>query len=287
MNTRPWTASKLEFDDLTVIGYSVAGEETVILVPELNVCFDIGRCPREALPIDHVLLSHGHADHSVGLLYYFAQRDFQGIAGGKALVPSNLVEPIETLLRAWGRVEGQVPPHEIIGRKAGQDYELRRNLFARPFRVPHVPGALGYSIIDVRHKLKPELLGKEGPELVTLKQQGMEITDRTEVPLVAYLGDTGPGDYTDNPAVRDARILLIECTFFDDEHKSRAKAGRHIHIDALPGILERMNNQHIVITHVTRRTHLGQARRRLRKTLPKAVAEKVTFLMNRRNQTDE
>jgi ribonuclease Z len=26
-----------------LIGYSVAGEETVIQAPELNVCFDIGR----------------------------------------------------------------------------------------------------------------------------------------------------------------------------------------------------------------------------------------------------
>ena len=26
-----------------VIGYSVAGEETVVQIPEMNVCFDIGR----------------------------------------------------------------------------------------------------------------------------------------------------------------------------------------------------------------------------------------------------
>ena len=33
-----------------VVGYSVAGEETVVQVPELNVCFDIGRAPTSRSP---------------------------------------------------------------------------------------------------------------------------------------------------------------------------------------------------------------------------------------------
>ena len=86
MNTRPYHLSKISMNSFDLLGYSVAGEESVVLAPELDVCFDIGKCPREALVPNHVLLTHGHADHSVGLLYYFAQRDFQGIAGGKALV---------------------------------------------------------------------------------------------------------------------------------------------------------------------------------------------------------
>ena len=34
--------SHVKIDDLDVIGYSVAGEETVVAVPQLDVCFDIG-----------------------------------------------------------------------------------------------------------------------------------------------------------------------------------------------------------------------------------------------------
>ena len=47
-------------------------------------------------------------------------------------------------------------------------------------------------------------------------------------------------------------------------------------------MLEGMNNEHIVITHVTRRTNMAAARRILRKTLPKNVAERIKFLMSRR-----
>ncbi len=33
-----------------VQGVSVAGESTSVYVPELDVCFDMGECPRSALP---------------------------------------------------------------------------------------------------------------------------------------------------------------------------------------------------------------------------------------------
>ncbi|MGH7176818.1 MAG: MBL fold metallo-hydrolase, partial [Tepidisphaeraceae bacterium] len=74
--------AKLRFGALHVIGYSVAGEETVVQVPELNVCFDIGRAPHFALTSDIICLTHGHMDHVAGLGYYLSQRHFQGMKPG-------------------------------------------------------------------------------------------------------------------------------------------------------------------------------------------------------------
>ena len=48
MQIRSYKLSKLEMGDFTLAGYSVAGEESVILAPELDCAFDIGKCPREA-----------------------------------------------------------------------------------------------------------------------------------------------------------------------------------------------------------------------------------------------
>ena len=55
----------------------------------------------------------------------------------------------------------------------------------------------------------------------------------------------------------------------------------------LPEVLEGMNNERIVLTHVTRRTNLGQARKALKKALPKDILERVTFLMSRKYIEEE
>ncbi|MCK5113179.1 MAG: hypothetical protein KAR11_00255 [Phycisphaerae bacterium] len=281
MEVRPHILSKISMDTFTLLGYSVGGEESVVVAPELDVCFDIGRCPHAALTANNVLLTHGHTDHSVGLVYYFAQRDFQGIEGGKAIVPKRLVDPLENLIRAWGRVDGQIPPYHLIPVTDGDDYEIRRGLIARCFATKHVPGSLGFSVIDVRHKLKSEFTELTGPELVEQKKKGVEITNRIEVPLVAYLGDTAADNYSDLPCVRAAKALLVECTFYEKDHLDRARAGRHVHIKDLPKILEGMNNERIIITHVTRRTHIGAAAKMVRKILPAELQEKTCFLMSR------
>ena len=283
MKLRPYRLSQVKVGDFTLAGYSVAGEESVVIAPELDVAFDIGKCPREALAINHVLLSHGHADHAAGLTYYFAQRDFQGIAAGTALVPEVLVRPIERLMAAWGAVEGHVPPYRLVGMRAGDEHEIRRGLLARAFPTRHLPGSLGFAVIDVRQKLKEEFLGLSGPQIVELKNRGVEITNRVEYPLVAFLGDTAADNYSDLPHVARARALLIECTFFDPEHIRRARAGKHLHVADLPRVLEGMANERIVLIHVTRRTNMTEARRFLRKALPKDVLDRITFLMSRRH----
>jgi ribonuclease Z len=282
MKIRRYQLSQIEMDDFTLAGYSVAGEEAVIVAPELDCVFDIGKCPREALAVNHVLLTHGHMDHVAGLPYYFSQRDFQGIENGTALVPGELLEPLKRLMQVWGEVEGHVPPYKLIPIRDGDDYEIRRGLLARAFATRHIRGSLGYSLIDVRKKLKDEYLDLDGPEIVALKEKGVEITRRLEIPLVAYLGDTGKANYSHLPHVADAKALLLECTFFDAEHADRAKLGRHLHVGDLGEVLEGMNNERIIIVHVTRRTNMSEARKLLRKALPKDVLERVTFLMSKK-----
>ena len=281
MKLMPQRLSCLKFEGFSLAGYSVAGEESVIIAPELDCVFDIGKCPREALTANNLLLSHGHMDHAAGITYYFAQRDFQGIANGTAYVPADLVDPLEDLMVAWGRVEGHVPPHKFVGVRDGDVFEIRRGLIVRAFSTKHLQNSLGYSIVDVRNKLKSELSELTGPQLVELKKKGIEITDRFEYPLVAFLGDTGRANYSHLPHVAKAKALLLECTFFDADHVSRARAGRHIHVSDLPEVLEGMENERIILVHLTRRTNMGAARKILRKTLPKETLERVTFLMSR------
>ena len=185
-------------------------------------------------------------------------------------------------MAAWAKVEGHPSPHAFVAMNDGDDYELRRNLLVRAFATRHVGATLGYSIIDVRFKLKEEFLGLDSPEIVALKQKGVEITHRTEVPLITYFGDTARSNYSDMAHVRTSRVLLLECTFFDPEHIKRARKGKHIHVNDLPELLEGMDNEHVVLIHVTRRTNMADARRMLRKALSKDQLDRISFLMSRR-----
>src|SRR4030081_1656173 len=93
--------AKLPLGMHTVIGYSVAGEETVVQVPELNVCFDIGRAPYFALTSDFCCITHGHMDHWAGLPYYLSQRYFQGMKPATVFLPEPLEQPMDRMLRCW------------------------------------------------------------------------------------------------------------------------------------------------------------------------------------------
>src|SRR5947207_5910511 len=121
--------SKLHFpkQQFSLIGYSVAGEETVVQVPELNVCFDIGRAPYFALTSDFICISHSHMDHLAGLGYYLSQRSFQGMKPGTVLVPRELERPVDALLRCWRDVERQGTPYKLVPLMAGQLHEVRRD----------------------------------------------------------------------------------------------------------------------------------------------------------------
>jgi len=270
--------ARIQIDDLQIIGYSVAGEETVVAVPQLNVCFDIGKAPDQVIHIDHVLLTHGHMDHAAGFAYYLSQRNFCGMSPGTILAPENLLGYICQIIDAWSRLDGKAIPGNLVGLKPGDEYQIKPNLFARAFPTKHCRGSLGFSIIEKRSKLKPEYHGLTGPQIVHLKKQGTQIDYTLEIPIVSYLGDTQYVDFSQLNYIADSKILIAECTFYESDHARRAEAGRHMHIDELATLLANMRNEHVIITHTTQRTPMREIRRILRQALPAHQFQKVTVL---------
>lgn len=275
----------LYFPPFRVQGYSIAGEETVVQVPELDVCFDIGRCPRFALTSPYVALTHGHMDHAAGLAYYFSQRHFQGMGIGTVLCSPTLADAIRGMMEAWVNIEAQRTPFKVIPMSPANgtgEFEIKKGFHLRAFETIHTQPSLGFSIIEKRSKLKEEYIGLPQSKLVELKEAGEQITYTKEVPQVTFTGDTAPGAHFNRPEVTQARVLITECTFLEAGHRDRARIGKHLHLSDIAKLLPNVEAEAVVITHLSRRTHLGQAKEQLQKALPAEHLDRVYLLMDHR-----
>ena len=274
--------AQINIDDLDIIGYSVAGEETVVAMPQLDVCFDIGKAPDQVISINNVLLTHGHMDHAAGIAYYLSHRNFCGQSPGTILAPEHLLPPIRQIIDAWARLDGNQIPANLIGVKSGDEYQIKPNLIARVFPTKHSKGSVGYTVLEKRKKIKPEYAKLTGPQIVELKKQGVVIDYPLEIPIVTYLGDTQYVDFSQLNYIAESRILIAECTFYETEHCERAEAGRHMHLNEFAKLLENLQNEHIIITHTTQRTKMYQIRKALKETVSPDIYKKTILLMDRR-----
>jgi len=276
--------ARIKIDGLEIIGYSVAAEETVVAMPQLDVCFDIGKAPDQVISINNVLLTHGHMDHAAGIAYYLSHRNFCGQSPGTILAPQNLLGPIREVIDAWTRLDGSQIPANLVGVKPGDEYRIKPNLFTRVFPTKHSKGAVGYTVIEKRKKIKPEYAGLTSPQIVELKKQGIEIDYPLEIPIVTYLGDTQYVDFSQLKYIVESKILIAECTFYETEHSGRAEAGRHMHINEFAELIGKLQNEHIIITHITQRTPMRDIHRILKEALSPEKHEKIILLMDKRSR---
>lgn len=265
-----------------VQGISMAGEQTAVQVPELDVVFDIGLCPRIVLSTPYVALSHAHMDHIGGLPYYFSQRVFQKMGTGTCVCHAAIADDIAAMMQSWIALERQQTPHEIIPLRDGEQVEIKNNMFLRAIEVSHTVPAMGYVVIERRSKLREEFHGLPQEKLRELKQQGVEITKTLEIPLVAYTGDTELGPYLFRDEFATAKIVISECTFFDDDQRSRAAVGKHLHVDDIAKLLGIWQAEAVVLVHTSRRTNLLVSREMMLKAIGDEHAERVHLLMDHR-----
>jgi ribonuclease Z len=99
--------------------------------------------------------------------------------------------------------------------------------------------------------------------------------------MVAYTGDTSMAETLTQAGVKDARVLITECTFFEPDHRKRANKGQHMHVRDLLEALPQLTNELILLTHVSRRTHLKAAKKIFEAGLAKIPhPPKIEFLMD-------
>ncbi|MEM9082893.1 MAG: MBL fold metallo-hydrolase [Planctomycetota bacterium] len=266
-----------------VQGTSIAGEITTIQVPELDLCFDMGSCPRAALASKYVAISHGHMDHIGGLAYFISQRRFQGMGDATIVCHEEIAKDIERMLAGFNDLERQRTPYELVSLKPEGTLEIKNNIHLRMFELEHTAPCAGYVVVEKRSKLKPEFAELTQEQLRQLRDGGTEITYWLEVPQVAYLTDTLPGPQLVREDVRKAKVVIAECTFVDHDHKQRSRIGKHLHIDDIAEWLPVLECETLVLMHLSRRSNIAEARKALSRAVGHDQARRVEFLMDARS----
>jgi ribonuclease Z len=274
--------STLRVGGLEVHAVSVGGLETCIELPQLKLCFDIGRCPPTAVRRPTVLLTHAHVDHAGGLATHAAMRDLLGMPPPTWIVPAPNADDIEALLEVWRRLDRSAMPARVVPARPGERIPLDGGRFAIPFRVPHRVYGLGYAVVRPRTHLRPEFLGLSAEAIRERRLAGDPVTVTEDVVEVAFCGDTTAEVLDHEPLLGRARVLILECTFLDGRvPPEKARAQGHVHLEDLLVREDRLQQPAILLTHVSARHPAEEILRILDARLPPELRARVTPLLPR------
>lgn len=260
---------RLAHGGLTVEGYSRAAVQTYWRIPELKLGFDLGAQPWDFMGTATWFVTHTHLDHIAALPVYVARRRLMKMEPPTIYLPEHAVPLVERLLHVVSRLDRGRLPCELIAVRAGDEFELSRELVVTAVPTRHTVPSLGYLVWERRRKLKVEFQSLTGEQIRDLRLSGTEVSEERRVPLLGYLGDTDPRGLDDNPVMYQARILIVEMTFVAPSHrKEKIHKHGHMHLDDFVERQEWFQNERILAAHFSTRCNEDQIRRLVERTFP-------------------
>lgn len=146
----------------TISIYSVSGFSTTIILPDIDVIFDIGSLLPKSNKIKNVFISHGHMDHIGSIGLHMAQRSLLGYRETKYYVPKLIKSDVETLVDSFNKLDTgssqSESNREILYIDGAVD--LGKGYSCTKFDTHHKVDSQGYIIWKKHTKLLPELKEK-------------------------------------------------------------------------------------------------------------------------------
>ena len=274
--------------DVTAAGYtlrgvSLGGVYTSIQVPQLGVLLDVGMPLRQFASSDHVFLSHGHGDHAGSLA---AMLGIRGLLHAKApprvYMPAAIVDDLCEAIAAMSRLQRHELTIEPVPMNPGDEIRLRRDLLVRAFRTHHPVPSLGFLFLDRVQRLRDEFRDLPGEEIGRRRKAGDDLFELHERLEFAYATDTLIRVLDTAPQIREAKVLLLECTFLDDKKTLEAsRAGCHIHLDELLERADELHNERIVLMHFSQLYSPAEVHKILKRRCPPRLRERLVVFAPR------
>lgn len=250
----------MHYDHFKITAYSTALFSTWIFIEEWGLLLDAGDglsagLLQKSRKIKQVLLSHADRDHIMGLFQFNqlnAREDYPRIYYP---ADSGSFPAMESFSKQF---DAQVGGTTWLPVHAGQEILIKDQLFARAIRNGHLPVApgksksLSYQLFEVRQKLKAEFQGLDQEALKMLSQQYGKgyLTERVEVPVLGYSGDSPVEDYTRWDGFP---ILIHEATFLESRDDISQDKSKHSWLEEVLKMVAEINVRCLILTHFSSR----------------------------------
>lgn len=271
---------KINVAGVTLQGYAQGGWQTSIYVPEVKSVFDAG-VPLRGVNIDRYFITHSHPDHIMALPYIVGRRSVSDTRKPITIfVPQRIRDRVSDVLYNWCRLFGDRNPGDVInvvGAKPGESCPLSKDLSVSFLPTVHRGPSVGYVIQQHTRKLKPEFIGRPGPELGKLRKSGVEITDERVSPMLAVPGDTQIEFLLENELARKAKVLVHEVTVWDEDFNSVEGCRRygHTHVAEMVEHCEKFEGEALVLCHRSMRWTRREIEQIMPRRFPKSMLDRI------------
>jgi ribonuclease Z len=247
---------------LTITGYSTALFSTWYFIEELGILFDAGEGLSSALlqksrKINQVFISHADRDHLTGLLQFNQLNAREGLPVIHFPKDSGSFPALEGFSKkfdphvsgtVWKPVSEETPvwiKDDIV-----VEAIVNGHVAAEKGRVK----SLSYKVVQVKKKLKPELVKLGGLEIKKIIEERGEENTHTEhrKNILSYSGDTPVED----PQRWDhSGILIHEATFLDTGEKQglHTHGNKHSRLEEVMEMVSGIHIEKLVLGHFSSR----------------------------------
>ena len=233
--------------EIIISGFSEAGYKTGYLIEPFNIYLDAGvECD---IPANLICLSHGHLDHINALYSILIGSNKCPVMLDNSMLTSTqlMLNSFSSLNSGKNMVYGNWVP--IVSNKYDYIYSRNQKFSINTYELNHRVKCRAYGIMMLKDKLKQEYIGLHGIKELKEKVDIMEII---EYPLVLFVNDTDFSGIQNLPFSK-YKIVIMECTFFHDDHYIEAIERKHLHWNDVKNIVTINKDTTFILGHFSSR----------------------------------